>query len=135
MTNQPVVARGECSLAELDQIHMKLEMELAKEGAYVDALYFVHHHPDKRVSREIPELKIDCNCRKPKIGMITEAAERFHIDIANSWYIGDTTTDIQTGINAAGLKTVLGFDWRSGKGWEISGAGRYNSRKFVDGSK
>ena len=47
VTNQPVVARGECSLAELDQIHMKLEMELAKEGAYVDALYFVHTIPIK----------------------------------------------------------------------------------------
>ncbi len=114
VTNQPVVARGECSLVELDQIHMKLEMELAKEGAYVDALYFCPHHPDKGYLGEIPELKIECNCRKPKIGMITEAAERFHIDIANSWYIGDTTTDIQTGINA-GLKTVLVLTGEAGK--------------------
>ncbi|MCD7883756.1 MAG: HAD-IIIA family hydrolase [Lachnospiraceae bacterium] len=105
-TNQPVIARGECSVEELDRIHMKLETELGKCGAYIDGLYYCPHHPHKGYAGEVPELKIDCECRKPKIGMLTHAAEDFNIDLAASWYIGDTTMDIQTGINA-GMHTVL----------------------------
>lgn len=105
-TNQPVVARGECTYEELEQIHMKMETLLGKEGAYIDDLFFCPHHPDKGFEGEVPELKIDCACRKPKIGMILGAAEKYNIDLSQSWYIGDSTMDIQTGLNA-GMKTVL----------------------------
>ncbi len=105
-TNQPVIARGECSLAELDRIHMKLETELGKSGAYIDGLYYCPHHPHKGYAGELPELKIDCECRKPKIGMLTQASKDFNIDLTASWYVGDTTMDVQTGINA-GMHTVL----------------------------
>lgn len=105
-TNQPVLARGECSFEELDKIHRKMETELGIQGAYIDDLYFCPHHPDKGFDGEIPELKIDCDCRKPKIGMLTRAADKYNIDLSQSWYIGDTTTDIQTGINA-GMHTIL----------------------------
>ncbi len=105
-TNQPVIARGEVTIAQLDEIHKKMETELGKNGAYFDDIFYCPHHPDKGYSGEIPELKIDCNCRKPKIGMLEKAAEKYNIDLSSSWYIGDTTMDIHTGKNA-NMKTVL----------------------------
>lgn len=106
ITNQPVLARGECTFAELERIHMKMETELGKQGAYIDDLFFCPHHPHRGYEGEIPELKIDCECRKPNTGMIMQAAEQYNIDLTKSWLVGDTTVDIQTGINA-GVKTIL----------------------------
>lgn len=74
-TNQPVIARGECSFEELENIHKKLETELGKTGAFVNDIFFCPHHPDKGYEGEIPELKINCDCRKPKTGMLNTAAE------------------------------------------------------------
>ncbi len=105
-TNQPVIARGECSYCELDQIHMKMEMLLGEKGAYLDDLFFCPHHPDKGFDGEVSELKVECDCRKPKIGMLLRAAEKYNIDLKESWYIGDSTVDIQTGNNAC-MRTVL----------------------------
>lgn len=105
-TNQPVIARGEVTYAQLEEIHMKMETELGKEEAYLDDIFLCPHHPDKGYEGEIVTLKIDCDCRKPKIGMLRQAAEKYNINLENSWYIGDTTMDIQTGKNA-GMKTVL----------------------------
>ena len=105
-TNQPVIARGEVTFEELDQIHMKMETELGKNGAYLDDIFFCPHHPHRGYEGEIEELKIECDCRKPRIGMLKQAAAKFNIDLSQSWYIGDTTIDIQTGKNA-GMKTVL----------------------------
>lgn len=105
-TNQPVVARGEVTFQKLDEIHRKMETELGRRGAYLDDIFFCPHHPDKGYEGEVARLKTDCDCRKPKIGMLTRAAEKYNIDLGNSWYIGDTTVDIQTGKNA-GMKTVL----------------------------
>lgn len=105
ITNQPVVARGETSFDELHRIHNKLEDMLGKEGAYLDDLYFCPHHPNGGYAGEIPELKIVCNCRKPKIGLLLRAQERYNIDFSESWFIGDTKQDVQTGINA-GCRTV-----------------------------
>lgn len=105
-TNQPVIARGEVTFQELDEIHKKMETELGKHGAYLDDIFFCPHHPDKGYDGEVPELKIECDCRKPKIGMIKKASQKYNIDLSQSWYIGDTTMDIQTGKNA-GMKSVL----------------------------
>ena len=106
ITNQPVIARGECSFDELNHIHNRLYTLLGKEGAYLDGIYFCPHHPDKGFEGEVPELKIDCDCRKPKIGMIKKAEADFNADLANSWFVGDTTMDVQTGINA-GTHTIM----------------------------
>lgn len=114
ITNQPVIARGEVSYDQLDAIHKKMETELGKRGAFLDDLFFCPHHPDKGFEGEIPELKIECSCRKPKIGMLIEASEKYNIDLKESWYIGDTTTDIKTGMNA-GMKTVLVQTGEAGK--------------------
>ena len=106
VTNQPVIARGEVSFNELEEIHNKMETLLGKEGAYLDAIYYCPHHPHKGYEGERPELKIDCDCRKPKPGMLLKAAEDFNIDLSQSWMIGDGQNDVVAGINA-GCKTVL----------------------------
>ena len=105
-TNQPVIARGDTTLEELRNIHNKMETLLGKDGAYLDALYFCPHHPAGGFEGEVPELKFDCDCRKPKIGLLKKAQERFNIDLSKSWFIGDTDRDIQTGINA-GCRTIF----------------------------
>ena len=105
-TNQPVIARGDTTFEELKNIHNKMETLLGKGGAYLDGLYFCPHHPAGGFEREVPELKFDCECRKPKIGLLKKAQERFNIDLSKSWFIGDTDRDIQTGINA-GCRTVF----------------------------
>ncbi len=112
VTNQPVIARGEVTYDELNEIHNKMETLLGAEGAYLDGLYYCPHHPHKGYEGEIPELKFDCDCRKPKPGMLLTAAKDFNIDLANSWMIGDGDNDIQAGINA-GCKT--GFVNRENK--------------------
>lgn len=106
VTNQPVIARGEVSVEQLDEIHKKLETELGKEGAYIDGLYYCPHHPHKGYDGEIPELKIDCDCRKPKPGMLLKASKDYNIDLSQSWMIGDSESDVIAGINA-GCRTVL----------------------------
>ena len=106
VTNQPVIARGEVTVPELQLIHNKMETLLGAEGAYLDAIYYCPHHPHKGYEGEIPELKIDCDCRKPKPGMLIRAAEDFNIDLSNSWMIGDGENDVKAGI-AAGCKTAL----------------------------
>ncbi len=105
-TNQPVIARGDTTFEELKNIHNKMETLLGKSGAYLDGLYFCPHHPAGGFEGEVPELKFDCDCRKPKIGLLKKAQERFNIDLSKSWFIGDTDRDIQTGINA-GCRTIF----------------------------
>lgn len=105
VTNQPVIARGEVTYEELNAIHNKMETLLGKEGAYLDAIYYCPHHPHKGYDGEIPELKIECNCRKPKPGMLIRAAEEFNIDLSKSWMIGDGENDVAAG-KVAGCQTI-----------------------------
>ena len=106
ITNQPVIARGEVTHEGLREIHNKLETLLGEEGAYLDAIYYCPHHPDCGFEGEIKELKIDCDCRKPKPGMILKAAEDYNIDLKESWMIGDSVADVLCG-ERAGCK--IGF--------------------------
>ena len=100
VTNQPVVARGLCSIEDVEKIHKKLETLLGKENAYLDDIKFCPHHPDKGYPEENVLYKIPCHCRKPNIGMLEDCADAYNIDLKKSWIIGDTTIDIQTGKNA-----------------------------------
>ena len=106
ITNQPVIARGEASEADVAAIHRRLEWELGKEGAYLDAVYFCPHHPDKGFPGERPELKIACACRKPGTAMIDQAVRELGLDRKTSWMIGDQTRDIEMAVRA-GLRSVL----------------------------
>lgn len=100
VTNQPVIARGEVSLEELDEIHNKMETLLGQSGAYVDDIFYCPHHPHKGYKGERPEYKIECECRKPKPGMLLAAAEKYNIDLSQSWMIGDGENDVEAGKNA-----------------------------------
>jgi len=106
VTNQPVIAKGFCTEADLQLIHNKLETLLGREHAFLDRIYFCPHHPEKGFPGERAELKIDCDCRKPGTGMLLHAQRGLNIDFAQSWMIGDTTTDVQTARNA-GVKSIL----------------------------
>lgn len=106
ITNQPVIARGEVTADGLQKIHNKMETMLGKEGAYLDGIYYCPHHPDKGFSGEVEELKIVCECRKPKAGLLLQAAKDFNIDLSQSWMIGDSENDVLAGKNA-GCKTAL----------------------------
>lgn len=109
VTNQPVIARGEVTWDELHEIHTKMETLLGKDGAYIDGIYVCPHHPDKGFEGERPEYKIDCDCRKPKPGLLLQAANDFNIDLLQSYLIGDSQSDVQTGI-AANLKSSFLVD-------------------------
>ncbi len=100
ITNQPVIARGECSFEELQRIHNKMETELGKVGAFVDAIYFCPHHPDRGFEGERIEYKCQCDCRKPEPGLLLQAAKDFNIDLSQSYMIGDSARDVEAGGNA-----------------------------------
>jgi len=107
ITNQPVIARGEVDFETLDLIHMKMETDLGKHGAYIDDLFYCPHHPDKGFPGERPEYKINCDCRKPKPGLIFKAAEKYNIDLFQSYMVGDDIRDVNAGKNAGCIPILL----------------------------
>lgn len=107
VSNQPVIARGECTFEELQAIHDKMETLLGIEGAFVDAIYYCPHHPDKGFEGEKIDYKLDCDCRKPKAGLLLQAAKDWNIDISESYMIGDGERDIAAGRNAGCKDSIL----------------------------
>lgn len=107
VTNQPVIARGDCTFEELQTIHDKMETELGKVGAFVDAIYVCPHHTDKGFEGERPEYKCNCDCRKPKPGLLLQAAKDFNIDLSESYMIGDSNRDVEAGQNAGVKKSIM----------------------------
>lgn len=106
VTNQPMIAKGFVSFDEVYQTHKKMETLLGEKGAYLNKIYFCPHHPEKGFEGEVKALKINCNCRKPKPGMLIQAQKDLNIDLKNSWMIGDKESDMIAGKNA-GCKTIL----------------------------
>jgi D,D-heptose 1,7-bisphosphate phosphatase len=106
ITNQPAIAKGFITEKELKEIHKKMDTILGQDGAYTDDLFYCSHHPASGFEGEIKELKIDCECRKPEIGLFLEAAKKYNIDLSKSWMIGDRYVDIKAGKDAD-CKTVL----------------------------
>jgi D,D-heptose 1,7-bisphosphate phosphatase len=106
VTNQPVVARGECTEQELHHIHNRLEWLLGEAHAYADAIYYCPHHPDAGFPGERVDLKVSCHCRKPAAGMLEAAARDLHLDIDRSWIIGDSEADVTAAANF-GIRSVL----------------------------
>jgi D-glycero-D-manno-heptose 1,7-bisphosphate phosphatase len=96
ITNQAGVARGYFTEDIITAVHGRLTEELEKEGARLDAIYYCAHHP---TVGEAP-YRFDCDCRKPKPGLIERAAREFEIDLAQSWMIGDRYSDIELARNA-----------------------------------
>ena len=106
ITNQPVIAKGFITIEQLDEVHKKMDTLLGNEGAFLDDLFYCPHHPETGFKGEVPALKIKCECRKPNSGMLTAAAQKYNIDLQESWFIGDRYTDISAGKNAS-TKTIL----------------------------
>lgn len=106
VTNQPVIARGEATPEAVRRIHAKLQTLLGRDGAYLDAIYLCPHHPDRGFAGEVDTLKITCDCRKPATGLIERAREDLNIDLAQSWLVGDSTSDMLAA-RRAGLRSIL----------------------------
>jgi len=104
VTNQSGLARGLMTEEGLERFHEALDAQLDMLGVHLDAYYVCPHHPDLRDSPR-PDLVVECQCRKPKPGLILRAADDFGIDPAASWMVGDTWRDIAAG-QAAGVKTI-----------------------------
>jgi len=114
ITNQPVIARGQLQEIGLQLIHNKMETLLGKEGAYIDRLYYCPHHTDSGFEGEVKALKFNCDCRKPKIGMVMQAKKDLNVNLEKSWVIGDSTRDILMAKNA-GMRSVLVQTGHAGK--------------------
>lgn len=115
VTNQSGVARGLFGEPEVDAVHKHIAEELRDHGATVDGFYFCPHHPEGEVSA----FRIECECRKPKPGMLMKAAIELRLHLASSWLIGDRVTDLEAGA-AVGCRTVL---VRTGYGATVNPAG------------
>ena len=102
VSNQPGVAKGKCDHAFLDQVTDKMREELARQGAHLDGVYYCRHHPKAVVA----ELRVACECRKPRPGLLLEAARAHGVDLAASYMVGDKLSDVEAG-RAAGCKTIL----------------------------
>lgn len=115
VTNQPMIAKGFVTFEEVENTHKKMETLLGEQNAYLNGIYYCPHHPEKGFDGEIEELKIDCECRKPKIGMLLQAQKDLNIDLEKSWMIGDSQRDIDVGKNAncktISIKKDLGADY------------------------
>ena len=121
VTNQAGVARGYFSEDIILQIHDRVRQELEKESARLDAIYYCAHHP----SVGEPPYRLDCDCRKPKPGLIQRAAADFEIDLARSWMVGDRYGDVElarnAGLHAAFVLSGYGRgEWEYQRGsWQI----------------
>ena len=102
VSNQPGIAKGKFTPALLEQVNAKMHAGIAARGGRLDAVYYCLHHPDAVV----PAYQERCECRKPRPGMLLEAARQWDIDLKNSFMIGDGVTDVEAG-RAAGTRTVF----------------------------
>lgn len=131
VTNQPVIARGECTEEELGSIHARMDSLLGKEGAYIDRLYYCPHHPDKGFAGERPELKISCQCRKPNTGMLEQACKDLNIDRTQSWLVGDQTGDILAA-QRMGIHSILVQTGKAGTDAKYSVSPDYQAKDLLD---
>ena len=102
VTNQAGVARGYFSEEMIQTVHAAMNAELESNGAKLDAIYYCAHHPTVGE----PPYRFDCDCRKPKPGLITRAAQDLSIDVSESWMTGDRYSDVELARNA-GLKSAF----------------------------
>jgi D-glycero-D-manno-heptose 1,7-bisphosphate phosphatase len=120
VTNQAGVARGYFSEDMIHAVHDRLQLDLQSGGARLDAIYYCSHHP----SVGEPPYRCDCDCRKPKPGLILRAAKELDIDLSKSWMVGDRYSDVELARNA-GVQSAFvlsGYgrgEWEhQRKGWQ-----------------
>lgn len=102
VTNQSGVARGYFDEALVDATHTHITAALARGGARVDGFYYCPHHPEGRIAA----YRVDCDCRKPRPGLILKAARDLDLDLGRSFVVGDRAHDVATGVSA-GARGVL----------------------------
>ena len=105
VTNQPGIAKGTLTVSELEVVNKRLAELLAQEGAFWDSLYYCPHHPKGRPGIASPYV-MDCDCRKPKPGLLLRAAAEMNLDLPACWMVGDGLTDVQAAV-AAGCRGIL----------------------------
>ena len=93
VTNQPAIAKGFITIAEVETSLIEIENLLASEGMFFDDIAYCPHHPESGFPGEIKELKIICSCRKPALGMFYDISAKHGINLSKSIYIGDSPTD------------------------------------------
>ena len=132
VSNQPVIARGEASFADVEEQFAKIETLLGEKGAYLDGVYYCPHHPDGGFAGEVKRLKKVCRCRKPDIGLFLKAQKDFNIDFGQSFVIGDADADVRAGINA-GVKQIR---LKTGVAEKAGGAEpTYRAKDFLSAAK
>jgi D-glycero-D-manno-heptose 1,7-bisphosphate phosphatase len=101
VSNQPGVAKGKCDLSFLEEVSFELRRRLEKQGARLDGIYYCLHHPEGTVAayRKV------CECRKPRPGLLLQAARDFNIDLRGSYMVGDGEKDLEAAL-AAGCQAV-----------------------------
>ena len=102
VSNQPGIAKGSLRKEDFDGIRCRMHELLEENGVLLDGEYYCLHHPEG----EVKELAVDCDCRKPRPGMLLRAVQELALDLKSSWMIGDNLTDVQAG-HRAGCRTVL----------------------------
>jgi len=117
VTNQAGVARGYFSEDVILTIHDQMKQQLKQEHAQLDAIYYCAHHPTVGE----PPYRLDCDCRKPKAGLINRAVEVFEIDLAASWMVGDRYSDVELAHNA-GLRCAFVLSGYGRGEWEYQRA-------------
>jgi D-glycero-D-manno-heptose 1,7-bisphosphate phosphatase len=91
ISNQSGVARGYFPIETVYDIHSRMNDSIRKQGGKIDGIFFCPHYP----KGSVPEYTLDCDCRKPKTGLITQACKKFNIDLTKSYMVGDHYTDIE----------------------------------------
>ncbi len=109
ITNQSGIARGYFSKDALDAINKRLLEVLKKQGAHLDGIYYCPHHPDD-----------NCECRKPKTGMLEKAKEDLHIDFNQSYVVGDKVSDVEIARNIGGKGILV-----------LTGSGKDEKEKLI----
>lgn len=102
ISNQPSIAKGKMTEGAFEKIRLKMRRELEKRGAHIDAEYYCFHHP---LAKDM-KYKVNCDCRKPKPGLLLKAAKDFGLDLPKCYMIGDSLSDIKAG-KAVGCKSYM----------------------------
>lgn len=107
ITNQSGVARGYFTMELLYEVHSLMIETLRRDGANIDAVFFCPHYPGGKV----PEYSHECDCRKPRTGLIDQARDAFNIDMSRSYLVGDHTTDLELAhhCNLEGIMVRTGY--------------------------
>jgi D-glycero-D-manno-heptose 1,7-bisphosphate phosphatase len=119
ITNQSGVARGYFSEMVISEIHQEMKKQLSAEKAFIDAVYYCPHHPEGAVE----QYAIKCDCRKPGLGMLTQATEDYGIDLKHSYLVGDKLSDVECA-QKAGMSGIL----------VLTGYGKEARKMIADGS-